>query len=188
MAVSNQPSELRTAAADAVGSRSSGRRLMQFGLGLPDLEALLSDDPSSLESFAAVMQPAASTTNLEKFAAVMQPASTAAVPERSSDTSTDPDNPLSANCFSLPVETCIEIRRANQASVAFAYPYVLGYLAATLASLMQTLLSATQAGAMVIDAKLALTLAQQVSTIVALLGGMGTVVNVDRLFRLMLPM
>lgn len=170
MAASSQPSELRTAAADAV-SRSSGRRLMsQFGLGLPDLEALLSDDPTSLENFAAVMQPT----------------SAAAVSDRSPDTTTGP-SPLSANCFSLPVELCIAIRRANLHSIAFAYPYVLGYLAVTLASLMQTLLAATQAGTMVVDANLALTLAQQASLIVALLGGMGIVVQVDRLYR-MLPM
>lgn len=162
MAASSQPSELRTAAADAV-SRSSGRRLMsQFGLGLPDLEALLSDDPTSLENSAA------------------------AVSDRSPDTTTGP-SPLSANCFSLPVELCIAIRRANLHSIAFAYPYVLGYLAVTLASLMQTLLAATQAGTMVVDANLALTLAQQASLIVALLGGMGIVVQVDRLYR-MLPM
>lgn len=171
MAASSQPSKLRAAVAEAVGSRSSGKRLMsQFGLGLPDLEALLSDSPTSLENFAAVMQPA----------------STAAVPERSPNTSKGP-SPLSANCFSLPVEICIAICRANLNSIAFAYPYVLGYLAVTLASLMQTLLAATQAGTMVIDANLALTLAQQVSLIVALLGGVGIVVEVDRLYR-MLPM
>jgi hypothetical protein len=175
VAASKKHSVLATTAADAAGSRSSsGRRLLStshFGLGLPDLEALLSEDPTDLESFAAAMQPASMA---------------AAASERSSQTSTGP-SPLAANCFSLPVEVCIAIRRANLNSIAFAYPYVLGYLVVALSSLMQTLLAATRAGAVVIDVNLVLTLAQQASLIVALLGGLGIVVEVDHLYHI-LPM
>lgn len=98
-------------------------------------------------------------------------------------------NNLAINCFSLPIELCIALRRANLDVARWAYPYVLGYLAVAWAGLLQTLLAATSAvpGQLVLDAQLLLVLCQQATLIVALLGGLMIVATADRLYR-MLPM
>lgn len=173
---------------ETLRSRSAGRRLMSdFGASLLgpvgaslDTEALLSDDANGLTSFRAALVP----VSTEQTALQPRAAGTGRTGGAGGSGGL---NSLSNNCFLLPVELCIAIRRANLNVATYAYPYVLGYLAVAMISLWQTLIAATAAGSLVIDAQLLLTLGQQFSLVVALLGGLGVVVSVDQLDRI-LPM
>lgn len=90
------------------------------------------------------------------------------------------------NCFQLPQQTCVSLREAHLTSLAYAYPYVLGFFTSTWAQLLQILLQLLQAtsGAVVLDVKLLLRLAEQLSTLAALFGGIGIVASVHRYFEI----
>lgn len=90
------------------------------------------------------------------------------------------------NCFQLPQQTCVSLREAHLASISYAYPYVLGFFISTWAQLLQGLLQLLQAtpGAVVLDVGLLLRLAEQLSTLAALYGGLGIVASVHQYFEI----
>jgi hypothetical protein len=94
-------------------------------------------------------------------------------------------NPMALNCFSLPIELCVGIRRGNLESIKYAYPYLFGYYTLVLIQLYQTIMNASSTGTMVVDAQLLLSLLEQMSTLTALNGGLVTLVTADRLMQMM---
>lgn len=173
-----------TPAVKAIHSSTGGRRLKSdfasLLANLPDVESLMSEEVGSMNSL---------------FTAAQAPATAAVAVATSPPGSGAGGNPrgltgrsgLAANCFYLPVELCLMIRGGNLQSIGFAYPYVLGYMPVVAINILQTLMSASKTGALVLDAQLLLILAQQFCLVVALLGGLGLVISLDRLYR-MLPM
>ena len=169
----------------------AGRKLMQQDVaaqisvlspaGLPDLEILMSEDTSALDAFI-VQQPTATRTD-------SSPSTSSNSGAGGSGSSGGGAVGQAVNCFDLPIELCIALRRGNLVSIKYVYPYVLGYLVVAWDGLLQTLLAALSAtpGQLVIDAQLALVLLQQAALLVALFGGLGIVITVDYLFG-MVPM
>lgn len=93
---------------------------------------------------------------------------------------------LGTNCFFLPVEVCSTLRGWNLRSIGFAYLYVLGYFVFAWLQLIQVVLKASSIlpEALVLDAMGLLNIAQAVSTVISLFGGMGMVVSVEHLYQI----
>jgi hypothetical protein len=180
-----------TAAAEVMHANTGARRLKSDFASLiatlPDVESLMSEGPSSITGGNSLLTAAEAQADAA-VAVAIRPLGSSAVAGTGGNTGGITGlSPLAANCFYLPVEICLIMRRGNLQVVAYAYPYVLGYLAVAAINIMQTLMTATKTGALVLDAQLLVILAQQLCLVVALLGGLGLVVSLDRLYR-MLPM
>jgi hypothetical protein len=190
----------------AAHAQQSSSRKLQFDLSvlsasLPDLEVLLAEDYQTMAS-SLRLQPVTQTAVLASDAShagtvlTQQSTATAIAPvgaapggsvsSAAGGTSGTAINPsMTANCFSLPIELCVLLRRGNMDSVHYAYPYLFGYYALVLIQLFQTIMNASSTGTMVVDAQLLLGLLEQLSTLVALNGGLGTLVNADYLMHMM---
>jgi hypothetical protein len=148
--------------------------------GLPDLEVLMSEDTSALKAFI-VQQPTATAMDSSSSGGSSGAGGSGSSGGRAIG--------QAVNCFDLPIELCVALRRGNLQTIKYVYPYVLGYLVVAWDGLLQTLLAALSAtpGQLVIDAQLVLLLLQQAAVLIALFGGLGIVITVDYLYG-MVPM